>query len=1170
MFKNNSNESYESDHTKRIIILCIIALILIIWTSMYVSANSDSENSREKSEESSGSNKGSTSWSMFRYDANHTGNTTAIGPTTNAILWTNSTDDKIEGSPTIVDGRVYIGSWDNYMYCFDENNGDQIWKFKTGHRITSTPAFYKGKIYFNSGECKSYCLYANNGTHIWDENIGSSSAHRAYSSPLIFNDLFYSSIFNNDEMFCRYASNGTLIWSSHVIPACSSVALANGLVYIGTASGQGNKVYAVYANNGTIKWEYAAGNEIESSPTIVNNKLYFGSGDKYFYCINAETGDFIWKYLTGDIIYSSPAYANDRVYFGSNDGKMYCLDSYGNFNWSFNAGAPIYSSPAIAGGKLYFGCNNKKVYCLYANNGTHIWDYTTEGAIYSSPAIVDDKLIIASQNGKIYCFGRADTSKPKVEITDPMNDSTNVSISKKITITYSELMNQTSVENAISTLPTITYTSSWDETTLILSLISNLDYDTTYYITIDSKVKDLSGNSMVEDYQFQFTTEEEPDTTPPLVESTYPTNNSKNISVSATITITFSEVMNLSSVEKSISSIPGIAYTHSWESRTFMLTFTSNLEYSTEYKITVGIGSKDIAGNSLQKVYSFLFLSEEEGDITPPAILLTNPDIKESDVLVNISISITFSEATNKTSVENALTITPLINIAFSWIGNSVNIFPAVDLDYLTNYTITIGNGSMDLANNSMTDDYTFYFWTVKQDIIPPMIDSTFPLNEDSDIGITTIISITFSESMNESSVEKALSIDPEIIYNIVWNEKSNIITLRPENKLYYKSIYNINVIIEAKDLAGNQLEIPFSFSFTTREEPDTTPPKILSTKPSNGETDVETNTMISITFSEAMNLASVDEALTINPSINYTHSWNGNIITIQTEKNLDYKTNITITVGTKAKDLAGNFLKEDFIFYFITEDEGDIIGPKIISTLPANGDFDVKVDTEISITFSEQMDHTSVEDAITTSPSIMYTSSWKGNIFQLQPNKNLSYMINYTITVKTQAMDIAGNRMTEKYRFSFITVNEPDIIPPTIYHEPIIESIENKKIEITATITDNKFVLNAILFYRKNSTIEYSKINMSSEGYEYSAIIPASDVTTSGIEYYIWTTDGFNDATQPSENVAENPYKITVKDENVEEDSRLIYFIPIVGIIVVGIIGYIIYSKKPPILKTP
>ncbi|HEC92120.1 MAG TPA: serine/threonine protein kinase, partial [Candidatus Atribacteria bacterium] len=95
----------------------------------------------------------SDDWPMFRHDPQHTGYTDCEMPNELELLWKYGTDSNIASSPAVVNGKVYFGSWDGYLYCLD-TNGKLLWKYGTDSNVFSSPAVVNGKVYF--GSCDNY------------------------------------------------------------------------------------------------------------------------------------------------------------------------------------------------------------------------------------------------------------------------------------------------------------------------------------------------------------------------------------------------------------------------------------------------------------------------------------------------------------------------------------------------------------------------------------------------------------------------------------------------------------------------------------------------------------------------------------------------------------------------------------------------------------------------------------------------------------------------------------------------------------------------------------------------------------------------------------------------------------------------------------------------------
>ena len=61
----------------------------------------------------------------------------------------------------------------------------------------------------------------------------------------------------------------------------SSLAVANGVAYFGSTGS--DKLYALRASNGVLKWSYTVGGQVTSSPVVANGMVYVGSEDGKVY-----------------------------------------------------------------------------------------------------------------------------------------------------------------------------------------------------------------------------------------------------------------------------------------------------------------------------------------------------------------------------------------------------------------------------------------------------------------------------------------------------------------------------------------------------------------------------------------------------------------------------------------------------------------------------------------------------------------------------------------------------------------------------------------------------------------------------------------------------------------------------------------------------------------------
>lgn len=128
-------------------------------------------------------------------------------------------------------------------------------------------------------------------------------------------------------------------------------------------------------------------------------------------------------------------------------------------------------------------------------------------------------------------------------------------------------------------------------------------------------------------------------------------------------------------------------------------------------------------------------------------------------------------------------------------------------------------------------------------------------------------------------------------------------------------------------------------------------------------------------------------------------------------------------------------------------------------------------------------------------------------------------YYYNFTV-VKT---DLSESDTSGK-----ISVRAKDTMAPNIYHDGVYSAFTGSKLIISATANDNLQIDKVELFYRVSGTESWRSVTMTAVNDRYSAVIPSSEVTTAGLEYYIRAFDGVNYAYKGT---AEQPYAITVSE---------------------------------------
>jgi outer membrane protein assembly factor BamB len=73
-------------------------------------------------------------------------------------VWTFATRARVESSPAISGGKVYVGSNDGKFYVLDLNTGNKLWEFTAGAPLSASPAIANGRIVIGSQDGRLYCF----------------------------------------------------------------------------------------------------------------------------------------------------------------------------------------------------------------------------------------------------------------------------------------------------------------------------------------------------------------------------------------------------------------------------------------------------------------------------------------------------------------------------------------------------------------------------------------------------------------------------------------------------------------------------------------------------------------------------------------------------------------------------------------------------------------------------------------------------------------------------------------------------------------------------------------------------------------------------------------------------------------------------------------------------
>lgn len=303
-------------------------------------------------------------------------------------------------TPCIADGKLYFGEGFHFdlncnVYCVDAEKGDEVWRFKTEGQTESSPTVANGKVYIGAGNDGVYCLDAKTGAKIWHFQRDPKDRLLRFGGGMVVGgerlycatgvDRVQKIDKGETAVFCLDATNGKFIWKTAApFPVWSTPILKDGLLFVTSGNGDvytdapapevpGGALQCLEADMGKELWRKKYDNGIIEAPAVDSHRIYFGCRNGTLYCVSRADGKPLWERFLESPIIATPVLDSDPVYertlsvfVTTTGGKVQCRTPQGDHVWTFSPQelSTISTSPRLVVTRtpdgfrrhLYFGC----------------------------------------------------------------------------------------------------------------------------------------------------------------------------------------------------------------------------------------------------------------------------------------------------------------------------------------------------------------------------------------------------------------------------------------------------------------------------------------------------------------------------------------------------------------------------------------------------------------------------------------------------------------------------------------------------------------------------------------------------------------------------------------------------------------------------------------------
>ncbi len=320
----------------------------------------------------------------------------------------------------------------------------------------------------------------------------------------------------------------------------------------------------------------------------------------------------------------------------------------------------------------------------------------------------------------------------------------------------------------------------------------------------------------------------------------------------APIVLTFDEPMDRASVEAAFAISPTVEGAFDWtDDQTVAFRPTEPLERGGYYQVTVAATAGNNEGLSLAEPVAFGFSTSGFLHVSQ---VMPAPDVEDLDPDSTVTVVfdrpvVPLTSIGQQAGLPDPLTFVPPVAGKGEWLNTSIYLFRPDD-GFLpaTHYKARVAAGLADTTGGVLEEDYTWEFTTIR-----PAILSWRPKDGFVYVAPTDVISVTFNQPMDHTSVEAGFSLKAQnqaVTGTFRWSggEKPNspeTMVFVPGQPLPRATRYTAHLAATAMARAGDLgLAQQQAWSFTTVAQA-----ALLRTLPADGRTDIDPGTSVTFVF---------------------------------------------------------------------------------------------------------------------------------------------------------------------------------------------------------------------------------------------------------------------------------------------------------------------------------
>jgi len=343
-------------------------------------------------------------------------------------------------SPAVVDGRLIFGDGMHQtdgaiLHCLRSDKGGVLWQYPIPGSLVhleGSPTVVDGKVFIGGGAAGVVCLDATN-LSLDGKEMSPGDIQKALDAEWAKLQARYEKDKKENPMFALPPTDDQLPRASPKLAwqagkekwhVDAPVAVVGDKVLAASAFLDKEKVgdralFALDAKTGEVKWRTAltlnpwGGPSVEGDTVVVSGanigydlKALKGAKGEVA-AFDVATGKEKWRKAVTAGVVSCAALADGAAVVTATDGKVRAFNlADGERRWIYEGKTPFFAPPAVAGDVVYAGDLNGVVHAISVKDGSALWTFDlgkdpavkAPGMVYGGPVVHGGRLYVATCN----------------------------------------------------------------------------------------------------------------------------------------------------------------------------------------------------------------------------------------------------------------------------------------------------------------------------------------------------------------------------------------------------------------------------------------------------------------------------------------------------------------------------------------------------------------------------------------------------------------------------------------------------------------------------------------------------------------------------------------------------------------------------------------------------